>query len=312
MKTKTNRHTRARAWGMAIALGLASIGFSACHDPLEVEICGNIDENLTKTFKTKKIDYTNENGVYHVVTSPSYGYQVNIGDTVAFWYVGSVYPNSLVFDTNIKSVAVDNHLDTVLHTFDSLVVVMGDDGLLEGLHNGLLLCRDGQKASIYFNPSHGYGKHMQGAVQPWSTLQFDVEIVHLNSPAIEAEKQAIAAMDLSEYTQHASGLYYKFTNDTVGALPQLTDTVYCWYRCTLPDGTTVEQAETPNVRIAVADKLNTPALKESLLMLAPGRTIIVLAPSPLAYGKKGRTNVSPYQTVCYEIRLDSIQTILEE
>ena len=145
-----------------------------------------------------------------------------------------------------------------------------------------------------------------GLVPPWSSLVFNVKIIHLNSPAIEAEKIQLANMDLSAYTMHSSGLYYKFNNDTIGLQPQATDTVYAWYQCKLPDGTAVEESAAPNSPIDISGGI-TPALKEGLMLMSSGRKASFVAPSPLGYGKKGSSAVKPYQTLLYEVRLDSIR-----
>lgn len=286
---------------------LIALFMTSCENPLEVENRARADEQIEAFLRGNKMKFSKENGVYHVATYPTYGYEVNHGDTVSFWFTGYTFGSKkVIFSTNIKAVAINAQLDTNQHSLKPLTTVHGQDNLIAGLHNGLLMCRQGQKSSIYFNPSFAFGNQQTGTIPPWSSLVFDVEIIHVNSPAIIAEKAAIAAMNLSGYTLHSSGLYYKFGNDTIGALPEAVDTVYAWYKCSLPNGTEVEQSATPNTQIILSDKI-TPALKEGIMLLNAGRKGNYIAPSPMGYGKKGATNVSPYQTLLYEIRLDSIK-----
>lgn len=288
-------------------IALISATITACNNPLEVETSDKADQKFEEYFKSNSLEYTHSNGVYQVVTSSSYAYEVNNGDTVSFWYTGKVFNSKLIFDTNIKSVAIDNNLDTTVRNLGLRTVVIDQEAMLEGLRNGILLCRQGQQSSIYINPSYGYGDTWNGIVEPWSSLVFDIEITHVNNPSIVAEKAAIAAMNLNSYTLHESGLYYKFENDTTGALAQATDTVYAWYQCTLPNGTAVEDVAQANTAIAISDKNITSALRVGLQLLSAGRKVSIVAPSPLGYGKNGTKTVEPYQTLLYEVRLDSIR-----
>ena len=137
------------------AIAIFSMVFTSCENPLEVEIRAKANDKIEAYITKKNWDFTAENGVYHVATSPTYGYEVNYGDTVSFWYVGSTFTSNTIFDTNIEAIALQYHLDTTARHFEPLTVVMGQDNLLEGLHNGLLICRLGQESSIFFNSSYG-------------------------------------------------------------------------------------------------------------------------------------------------------------
>lgn len=279
---------------------------TSCENPLVTENNADADASIETYIEGKGWTYTKENGVYHVTTAPTYSYEVNYGDQVTFMYVAQTFKKSFIFDTNIKSIAKANNLDTTIRSFDPLTVVMGEDNLLEGLHYGLLMCRMGQTSSIYFNSSFAYGDGWFGVVPPWSSLVFDVQIVGLTGEGIDNEMNALSNMNLEGFTYDSLGFFYRFNNDTVGVTPQLVDTVYAWYQCSLPDGTTIETSDEPNTQIIVSES-NTAALKEGLLIMSSGRTASIVAPSPMGYGKKGNEKVDPYQTLLYEIRLDSIK-----
>lgn len=253
----------------------------------------------------KQTPYTKAHGVYHVVSTPSWGYEVNEGDTVLLWYVAQVSGSGLVFDTNVESVATEAGLQR--STSQPLRVVAGQTELIPGLRNGLLLCRLGQTANIYCNPSQGFGGEWRGMVPPWSTLVYTVQIVGLNGPGIVAERQQWASIDLQGLNADTSGMYLSIAGTaTAELLPQPTDTVLGWYRCTLPNGTPLhETAETEQLPMQQLPA----ALALCLRQMRPGQTATLVAPSPLLYGKSGAQHppVAPYQPLRFELRLDGIK-----
>lgn len=253
----------------------------------------------------KQTPYTKAHGVYHVVSTPSWGYEVNEGDTVLLWYVAQVNGSGQVFDTNVESVAAEAGLER--STDQPLRVVAGQTELTPGLRNGLLLCRLGQTAQIYCNPSQGFGGEWRGMVPPWSTLVYTVQIVGLNGPGIAAERQQWASIELQGLSPDTSGMYLSIAGTaTAELIPQPTDTVLAWYRCSLPNGTTVH--ETSDTEQLPMQQLPA-ALALCLRQMRPGQTATLVTPSPLAYGKSGAQQppVAPYQPLRFELRLDGIK-----
>ena len=250
--------------------------------------------------------YTHEHGVYHLTNTPSWGYEVNIGDTVLLWYVGQVFRSEVVFDTNVAEVANQAGLQ---RSTQPLRMVMGDDdNIAKGLHNGLLLCRDGEIAQIFCNPSYAFGGDWFGVVPPWSSIAYTVQVAYLNGPGIIREQQLMATLDLSGLTPDTSGMYIAIEGSaTANTLPSPTDSVYAWYSCALPNGGTISSSVEPNALLAVNHPL--PALMLALRQMYPGQTATVVAPSPLCYGKYGSETpaVQPYQPLRFEIRLESIK-----
>lgn len=276
---------------------------ASCGKSTELTKAEEADEQIENYLGTKP--YTYEHGVYHLTSTPSWGYQVNIGDTVLLWYVGQVFRSDVVFDTNVAEVAARSGLQ---RSTQPLRMVMGDDNFAQGLHNGLLLCRDGETAQIFCNPSYGYGGDWFGVVPPWSTIAYTVQVAYLNGPGIIREQQLMASLDLSGLTPDTSGMYIAIEGSaTANTLPSPTDSVYAWFSTSLPNGSPLSSTNEPNALLAVKQPL--PAVMLALLQMYPGQTATVIAPSPLCYGKYGSETpaVQPYQPLCFEIRLDSIK-----
>jgi len=281
---------------------------ASCNNSLETDKRYAEEKSIESYISSKKWSYTKSNGVYCSPQSQSYGYEVNYGDTILFWYKGyTITSPILVFDSNIKSVAIEAKLDTMVRKFEPLKAVIGSTPLLDGLKYGLLLCRENQKATILFPSNLGFGDSYVGPVMPWSPLAFDVEIVYLNGPGKVNEQTIINTLDFTGYTQHTSGLYYKKVVDTSLVRPTETAKVFGNYTVKLINGQEVEAYSTSTEPISLSE-VSIPAIRIGFTLVSVGGTINIIAPSPLAYGKKGTPKVSPYTSVEISIKLDSIKT----
>ncbi|HPI70082.1 MAG TPA: hypothetical protein PLF99_02025, partial [Tenuifilaceae bacterium] len=79
---------------------------------------------IERELKSKKINFTKHNNVYHAIQKKGYGYMVAPGDSVAFWYVGYIFgQGNFIFDTNVPEIAIKAGLDTSVISFDPIVVI---------------------------------------------------------------------------------------------------------------------------------------------------------------------------------------------
>ncbi|HOZ13186.1 MAG TPA: FKBP-type peptidyl-prolyl cis-trans isomerase [Tenuifilaceae bacterium] len=285
-------------------VGLLSF-LSACDNSLEDDKRYAEEKTIESFISTNKLTYTKSDGVYHIATEPSYGYEVNDGDTVKFWYVGYTL-SGLVFETNVESVAIEENLNTEVRSFEPLRVIAGETDLITGLKRGLLLTRLNQTSTIIFTSDLGFKGQIVGPIDAWSPLAYDIEVIYVNGKGIQTEKQLLEAMDLSSYNLHSTGLYYKYLIDTSSTRPVSTSTVYGWYKITLPSGEVVEEVSTLNATINLSET-NMGAIKKGFMLLSLGGSAEFIAPSPMGYGKKGNDVVSPYQPIAISMRLDSIK-----
>jgi FKBP-type peptidyl-prolyl cis-trans isomerase len=287
---------------------LCLIVLNSCKKTLEEEKVFAQDKTIEGYILSKKWEYTSENGIYHAVRVPAYGYQVAYGDTVTFWYKGYTL-NGEVFETNIKSVAKLARLDTTVRSFDPLVVVAGKGILIGGLDDGLLLSCEKEQATILFTSANGFGKDHVGPIKPWSPLAYDIEIVKLNSKNIRQEQAIIDNLDLlgDGFTKDTSGLYYKTLPLGPNPKPAATDSVWGWYKGTLPDGTVVDLS-VDHLKFSLSDKNIPMGVRLGFMLTQKGGSTDLVLPSYLGFGIKGEDGlIKPYQTLKYKIRLDSIK-----
>jgi FKBP-type peptidyl-prolyl cis-trans isomerase len=273
------------------------------------------EEKAIEAYLTaKKLSFTKVDGVYHAQTTLTYNYQIAPGDTVDFNFVGhTIASTAYVFDTNIKSEAIMAKLDTASRTFNPIRVIAGSGTLIRGLDLGLMQACDQEKGIIVFPSYLGFGKRAIGPLEPWTPLAYSIHILHVNGKAIEQEKAYINSLNLpgEGFSPHGtSGLFYKITQQvSVNYKPTLDSTIYGWYRGTLPSGELVHQTLGDNQLIKLSASTLPIGLRLGYTLLNEGEAASIVLPSYLGYGIEGNEVVGPYQTLFYQIRLDSIKRI---
>lgn len=291
-------------------LFIVNVPLMSCKKTLEDERAGNESKVIESFISKKKWSYTKENGLYHIAHNTNFGYHVAKGDTIRFNFKAYTL-SGLIFETNIKGEAKKAGLDTTVRTFEPLKIIAGGSSLIEGLEDGLLLLKENDSATIILPSTKGYGDNAVGPVEPNSPIAFDIKLISVNNAQIEQEKSYISSLNLtgSGYACDAiSGLYYKFSPEGEGVItPTLKDTIYCWYKGTLFDGTVIEEVKSDNIMVILSSTRLRDGLKQGFLKTKKGGITDLVLPSYLGFGNNGNDMVSPYETLKYQIRLDSIK-----
>jgi FKBP-type peptidyl-prolyl cis-trans isomerase FklB len=107
-----------------------------------------------------------------------------------------------------------------------------------------------------------------------------------------------------------SGLQYKILKAADGKKPTATDTVECYYRGTLIDGTEFDSVSSPMppATFRLADPTLIVGFKEGLKLMPVGSQWQLFVPSQLAYGQRGAGGaIGPYTTLIFEVELVAIK-----
>ena len=107
-----------------------------------------------------------------------------------------------------------------------------------------------------------------------------------------------------------SGLQYKIMNAGEGKKPTEADTVECYYRGTLINGTEFDSVSSPMqpATFRLSDPNLIPGFREALKLMPAGSKWHLCIPSQLAYGQRGAGGViGPYATLIFEVELVAIK-----
>lgn len=291
-----------------ILLLFSSIALFSCQKTLQEEKEYAEDRSIESFLTKNKLSYSKVDGVYHHSIVPSYGYQVAKGDMVTFWYEGFTLDGK-VFVTNVKSEAITAKLDTNVNSFDPVVTIAGIGNLVEGLDIGMLQLREGEVATLLFPSSLGFGKKTIGPINQWSSLGYNINLLSVSNPLIQKERDFIKSLNLENegFLKDTNGLCYKYLLLGTVASPTINDTIYGWYKGTLPDGTIIDEISNGNQAIALSSNEIPIGIRLGFTLTKVGGSTSLVMPSYLAFGNDGNSFAEPYQTVFYQIRLDSIK-----
>lgn len=121
-------------------------------------------------------------GLYFIRTQAGKGKAIQQGSPVKFHYVGRLLDGT-IFDTSIKEVAEENGLFHPMRNYEPLSTMAGTGQMILGMDEGLLMMRQGDKATLIIPFQLGYGDRDLGPIPAYSTLIFEMEIVSVENPA---------------------------------------------------------------------------------------------------------------------------------
>ena len=152
-----------------------------------VKIKKYIEDNKLKTTQTPS-------GLQYVITTQGTGIKPAVGDTVEVNYVGK-FTNGKVFDTSIKSEAQKGKLPiNPMNPYKPIKFPVGVSGMIPGWNEAFLLFNKGTKATLLLPSSLAYGERGNQAIQPFTPLVFDIELVDIIHPNPNAPKSAAPLM----------------------------------------------------------------------------------------------------------------------
>lgn len=144
-----------------------------------------ITDNSLKTTKTAS-------GLNYVVTKESTGPKPVAGDTVVVNYTGKLLNNE-VFETSVKEEAMKTkRLYNPMARYQPIRFPVGQQKVIPGWDEGLLLMNKGSKATFIIPAALAYGEQGMGPIGPYSALVFEVELVDIVKPNPNAAPPAPA------------------------------------------------------------------------------------------------------------------------
>jgi FKBP-type peptidyl-prolyl cis-trans isomerase len=133
----------------------------------------------TKISRNPGLKLSKDNSVYYLYSPGDTTVKVSAGDSVYFYYAGTLVTDTLrYFDTNDRN-RTDAKLNTETKSFEPLGVIAGNNSLLKGLSIGLNMAHMDDRGEIIFNSDMGFGDKGNGIIPPLSPLVFKVHIIRI-------------------------------------------------------------------------------------------------------------------------------------
>lgn len=125
---------------------------------------------------TLRVEY--RGGASRLVLQEGAGEELKKGGTVSFYYAGYTFSSgkstSNLFATNHEETATSAKWNLTDAEYGLVTLELGEDGLIQGLADGLLGVQSGEHCEILFSGKYAYGKRPFGTVPTNSAILFEI------------------------------------------------------------------------------------------------------------------------------------------
>jgi FKBP-type peptidyl-prolyl cis-trans isomerase len=140
--------------------------------------------------QNKLVGTTTPSGLFYVVNKPGTGDKPAVNDTAEVFYTVKFLSGKML-ETNIKEVAQKNNTYNPGLPYKAIRVPVGVKKVIPGWDEGLQLMSKGEKATFVIPSRLAYGEQgYSGAIPPYSSLVFEIEMVNIIHPNPNAPKPA--------------------------------------------------------------------------------------------------------------------------
>lgn len=277
----------------ALFAGLAGCNKSGSIDSTQDAYTKNDTDLATYVSQSLPAAKKTASGLYYVITTPNPSGRVAVAkEVVAFNYVLSTLAG-VVLDTLYKAPKIPSYSG------------VGVGGLLTGLDEGLLLMREGEKATFLVPSYLAFGSNSYTQLPAYSNVRFDVQLVGTRTED-ELIAAYITATKLTVTETTATGLRFIKTKDNpTGVLPVSGQTVGLNYSGKLL------WSDTPFDKGVFSLTLGTTSVikgfEEAVRKLREGEKATVIMPSALGYGATGTSGIPSSAPLAFDIEVVSVK-----
>ena len=278
---------------MLAFIALMLTGLASCH--------------VLRMSEPEPVQKTTESGITYTILTEGDGPRPREGDIVTVHYTGKL-SDGTVFDTS-------------LDTDEPVSFTLGSDELIPGWEEGIMLLREGSKASFVIPPSLAYGEEGHGPVPGGETVSFEVELLRIERPYepeeviddIPEETPEEVAEEVNDRTKTPSGVSYVVLEQGDGHRLDEGMIVELHYTGFLDnDQQTVfdssHDREQP-LSFILGRKMVIPGWEEALPGMKVGDRLRLWVPYEMAYGKLGRGPIPPETDLIFDIEVLDGRTV---
>ena len=266
-------------------------------------------------------DSISPSGLYYIEDKAGTGDKPGYTDWIEFSFNARLVsnPDAIVITTDSLT-AQDNNIYNSLTLYGPKRVLMSTI-MIAGLYEGLTMMREGAKARFIFKSNLGYGKYTAEKISPYSSLIFEVELLHVIHNIDRYERNLMTKFLLENNITDdstSSGLVYHEVFPGTGNYPAIGDIVEIIYKGYFLNGKSfTSQATSKTFSIGYSQLI--PGVEEGIKLMKKGGKAKLIIPYYLAYGSAGYvyqviqnqemnyyTLIWPYSTLVYDIELVDI------
>lgn len=231
-------------------------------------------------------------GLYYFEDSVGLGVKPEFNDTVVIEFEATLLDGTIIGSSGITGEAF---------TFN-----LWDWSIISGLSEALSYMNEGSKAHAIIPSSLAFGPNSSGAIEPFSTLLYDIELIEVR-PGNPVEPFPIVDSLLNTTS---SGLQYYIVEQSEGEMVYPGIIVSVHYTGYLPNGnifdSSVKRGSPADFMVGTGEII--PGFDEGLLLMKVGEKFRIIIQPDLAYGEKGSFPIIPPNSVLtFDIEVLEIQ-----
>lgn len=270
---------------------------------------------LRQYMESKSIDSEPKaSGLYYIPTNEGSGAVAGLNKWVVISYTARLI-NDRIFDTTDESIARSHNIFSSSLLYGTRRINV-DNLSIKGVQEGLLMMREGGRATLIIPSNLGFGSSGTAAVPGYSTLVYDIELITvIDDPEVYETELIDSYISLYNDSTHLivtekeSGLFYiELLEGTGEETPAETERVSLFYHGTLTDGRVFDSNIGGSVfSFNIGANQTIAGFEEAVkLMKKEGRSRIIV-PSSLGYGVEGSgSRIVGYTPLVFDLELVNI------
>ncbi|MBN1989536.1 MAG: FKBP-type peptidyl-prolyl cis-trans isomerase [Bacteroidales bacterium] len=312
-----------KRWLLLPVLFTFGVFFSSCLD-LDDNHAEDERIRIEAYLKISPLQYEKQpSGIYYSKLESGIGGKPINGNFVLFSYVGRLL-NGKIFDTNYKDTAVLYEMYYKGRNYAPLYTPLLSPNyptrrLIPGMEEGLMLMKEGERASFIIPYSLAYGGVSTSGIPAYSPLLFDIKMERVIPDPAAYETEVITNYLASNYPDlnpTSDGIYYVELEAGEGEVAVDNESVSVNYSAYLLNGycffTTVKSVAELNgiyssstqyepLEFTVGSPLIIKGLSYTVKSMKKGGKARSIIPSSFAFGENGNSMVTPYTPIILEV-----------
>lgn len=145
----------------------------------------NIDSYIAKNTTSDSMRVVYNGGATRLVRIEGTGPMLEPDGSVSFYYAGYIFSGSIdkknLFVTNHQETAESSNFTLTDPDYSLYEINLGKTELIEGLRDGLIGVRAGERCDILFSGKHAFGNSVFGTIPANSALAFQIWVVGVSN-----------------------------------------------------------------------------------------------------------------------------------
>lgn len=254
-----------------------------------------------------------ESGLYYIERRKGTGESPIVNSWVNIEYsIFTIENDALTMTTDsVLARRADIYNESIL--YGPAKIQLGNN--IPGLDEGLQLMKEGGLGSLIFDSDLGYGDNRIGAIDAYSPLLIELELIEVFiDPVANEYEKTLTFLKRNDYSTDSTktGIYFIPLKEGAGDEAFIGTSISLKIKASLLDGRLIYNSNELDHSLGTTENNFTEGLSEGIKLMKEGGKARIIVPYNHAFGIYGKTNyngfykvpVPPYSTIVYDVELN--------